>query len=63
MQPRDRYTFNPIPLDRAAVPAPRLILLDRTLVPQLPSGFLYTPLTDHGAMQLGLLRLNPQTQP
>ncbi len=54
-QPRDRYLFDPIPFDQAVSAQPRLLLLDRTLVPLLPPTFTYTPLADHGTMELGLL--------
>jgi 4-amino-4-deoxy-L-arabinose transferase-like glycosyltransferase len=54
-EPPDRYTFNPEPTDEAITLRPRLILLDRNLVAQIPTGFTYTRIESHGAMELGTI--------
>ena len=51
--PTDRYTFNPIPLAEAVVREPRLILLDKALIPHLPSGLRYTPIQSGITVELG----------
>ena len=55
----DRYTFNPQPTSEVTTTQPRLILLDRGLVPQIPAGFTYTPIESHGAMELGTIARVP----
>jgi 4-amino-4-deoxy-L-arabinose transferase-like glycosyltransferase len=52
-RPTDRYTFSPVPLATAVTSQPRLILLDRDLIPQLPAAFIYTPIQSAGAVELG----------
>jgi 4-amino-4-deoxy-L-arabinose transferase-like glycosyltransferase len=54
----NRYTFNPQPATEAFAAGPRLLLVDRALVSQIPSGFIYTPIDSHGALELGILTLN-----
>jgi 4-amino-4-deoxy-L-arabinose transferase-like glycosyltransferase len=53
--PTDRYTFNPEPLTEAVTSEPRLILLDKTLIPQIPASFLYTPIESGSSVELGLI--------
>jgi 4-amino-4-deoxy-L-arabinose transferase-like glycosyltransferase len=54
----NRYTFDPQPASAAVASLPRLILVDRALVSQIPSGFLYAPIDSHGALELGTLADN-----
>ena len=42
--PTDRYVFQAMPLEQAVETRPRLILLDRILLPQLPPDLTFTPL-------------------
>ncbi len=42
--PTDRYVFQAMPLEQAVENQPRLILLDRTLLPELPPDLTFTPL-------------------
>ena len=51
--PTDPYTYNPQLLDQAVTAEPRLILLDRSLIPCLPSYFTYASIDSYGAMELG----------
>lgn len=54
-EPSDRYTFNPQPTDEVITAQPRLILLDRALVAQIPMAFTYTPIESRGAMEVGTI--------
>jgi 4-amino-4-deoxy-L-arabinose transferase-like glycosyltransferase len=49
----NRYTHNPESLDQAVAAQPRLILLDRDLVAQLPARFAFTPIQIYGSVELG----------
>ncbi len=51
--PRDKYTFDPIPLAKAAGSNPRLILLDRSLRPSLPGNLRYSQLMISATLELG----------
>jgi 4-amino-4-deoxy-L-arabinose transferase-like glycosyltransferase len=51
--PTDRYTFNPEPLNEAVQSQPRLILLDKSLVRELPPGFTYSPIQSGKTVELG----------
>ena len=51
--PTDRYIFDPEPLSDAVGSDPRLILLDRNLVPQIPTDFTYTLIQANGTVELG----------
>jgi 4-amino-4-deoxy-L-arabinose transferase-like glycosyltransferase len=53
--PIDPYTFNPQLLSEAVTTQPRLILLDRSLLPSLPTGFSYSPIDAYGTMELGAI--------
>jgi len=53
--PIDRYTFNPDPLSEAVASQPRLILLDKSLVPEIPPDFLYTPIESDKSVELGAI--------
>lgn len=52
---RDRYTFDPQPAAEVITAEPRLILLDRALVAQIPGGFRYTAIEAQGGMELGTI--------
>ncbi|MDP9049925.1 MAG: glycosyltransferase family 39 protein [Acidobacteriota bacterium] len=54
----NRYTFNPQPATEAFAAGPRLLLVDRALISEIPSGFLYTPIASHGALEIGILTIN-----
>ena len=43
--PIDRYIFQAMPLERAVEAQPRLLLIDRVLLPQLPPDLTFTPLS------------------
>jgi hypothetical protein len=51
----DRYTFNPQPLAEAVGDRPSLILLDKTLVPQIPAAFVYKPIHSGQTVELGTI--------
>jgi 4-amino-4-deoxy-L-arabinose transferase-like glycosyltransferase len=53
--PIDPYMFSPELLSRAVGSEPRLILLDKSLIPQIPYRFLYTPVTSLGNIELGTI--------
>jgi 4-amino-4-deoxy-L-arabinose transferase-like glycosyltransferase len=57
--PQDRYTFDPRPASEAITREPRLILLDRVLVAQIPSAFSYKPIESQGGMELGTIARTP----
>jgi 4-amino-4-deoxy-L-arabinose transferase-like glycosyltransferase len=57
--PRDRYRFNSQPLAEAVTVEPRLILLDRDLLPQLPGTVAYTPIQSMGPVELGSIARRP----
>jgi hypothetical protein len=47
--------FNPETLTDALVSGPRIILLDKSLVPEIPSQFFYKPITRGRSMEIGLI--------
>jgi 4-amino-4-deoxy-L-arabinose transferase-like glycosyltransferase len=61
--PTDIYAFNPLPLAQIATTQPRLIFLDRSLLPTLPSQFLYHPIassqTGTRSLEVGTIALRP----
>jgi 4-amino-4-deoxy-L-arabinose transferase-like glycosyltransferase len=57
--PRDKYTFDPIPLTSAITPQPTLILLDRNLLPQLPPNLTFHPIATSTTLTLGTLTHRP----
>jgi 4-amino-4-deoxy-L-arabinose transferase-like glycosyltransferase len=61
--PRDIYAYNPIPLTQAVqsqpTDTPRLILLDRSLLPTLPATLCFTPIATSSTLELGTLTLHP----
>ena len=53
---RDRYYFDPAPLDQMVTTEPRVILLDKNLVSRVPQGMVYVPLVSGKIMQVGTIR-------
>jgi 4-amino-4-deoxy-L-arabinose transferase-like glycosyltransferase len=56
--PTDKYLFAPQTLEEAVAPGPRIILLDKSLVPQIPSQFSYKQLLTGQAMEVGVIARN-----
>jgi 4-amino-4-deoxy-L-arabinose transferase-like glycosyltransferase len=54
--PTDKYLFQPQTLDGALGSAPRIILLDKYLIPQMPSQFSYHPIFSGRSMEVGIIR-------
>jgi 4-amino-4-deoxy-L-arabinose transferase-like glycosyltransferase len=54
--PTDKYLFQPETLDDALASGPRIILLDRYLVAQIPSQFSYHPIVSGRSMEIGTIR-------
>jgi 4-amino-4-deoxy-L-arabinose transferase-like glycosyltransferase len=57
--PLSTYIFDPELLSQAVTSQPRLILLDKSLVPEIPSGFLYTPIEAGQTVELGTIVRRP----
>jgi len=53
--PSDKYLFRPETLDDALASGPRIILLDKYLVPQIPSQFSYRPIASGRSMEIGTI--------
>jgi 4-amino-4-deoxy-L-arabinose transferase-like glycosyltransferase len=53
---RDKYSFDPAPLDQMVIAEPRLILLDKSLVNRIPQGMAYAPLASGRVMEVGTIR-------
>jgi 4-amino-4-deoxy-L-arabinose transferase-like glycosyltransferase len=51
----DKYMFKPETLTDALASGPRIILLDKSLVPEIPSQFAYKPITSGRSMEIGLI--------
>ncbi|WP_158819570.1 glycosyltransferase family 39 protein [Granulicella sp. S156] len=51
--PVERYLFDPEPLSEAMANGPRLLLLDRTLVPEIPADYTYSPIQAQGSVEIG----------
>ena len=51
--PTDRYIFQAMPLEQAVQAQPRLLLLDRSLLPQLPPDLSFAPLATTPTQILG----------
>jgi hypothetical protein len=49
----DKYTFQPEPLSEAVTFEPQLILLDRSLIQQIPPEFTYKPIQAGKTVELG----------
>jgi 4-amino-4-deoxy-L-arabinose transferase-like glycosyltransferase len=53
--PIDKYLYQPVSLDEAIPSEPRIILLDKYLVQQIPSEFTYKPIVSGRAMEVGII--------
>jgi hypothetical protein len=53
---RDRYIFDPAPLDTMVTTEPRVILLDKSLVNRIPRGMVYAPIASGAVMEVGTIR-------
>jgi 4-amino-4-deoxy-L-arabinose transferase-like glycosyltransferase len=51
--PTDKYLFQPETLDDAVASGPRIILLDKSLVPQIPGEFSYKQILSGRLMEVG----------
>jgi hypothetical protein len=56
--PTDKYLFQPEMLENAVSSGPRLILLDESLVQQIPSEFSYKQILTGRAMEVGVISRN-----
>jgi 4-amino-4-deoxy-L-arabinose transferase-like glycosyltransferase len=56
--PTDKYLFQPVTLEDAVSTGPRIILLDRSLVQQIPSKFSYKQILTGRAMEVGVITRN-----
>jgi 4-amino-4-deoxy-L-arabinose transferase-like glycosyltransferase len=56
--PTDKYLFQPQTLADAVAPGPRIILLDKYLVQQIPSEFSYKQIISGRAMEVGVIARN-----
>lgn len=55
--PRDRYYFDPVPLQAMVTSEPRVVLLDKRLIGQVPQGMVYRTIASGAAMEVGTIRL------
>jgi 4-amino-4-deoxy-L-arabinose transferase-like glycosyltransferase len=53
--PGDRYMSDVQPLVEVVGPDPRLILLDKSLLPHIPAGLAYTPMRSSANLTLGVI--------
>jgi 4-amino-4-deoxy-L-arabinose transferase-like glycosyltransferase len=53
--PTDKYLYQPEELAEALASGPRIILLDKYLVPQIPSEFSFEPITSGRSMEIGVI--------
>ncbi|MEI9978922.1 MAG: glycosyltransferase family 39 protein [Edaphobacter sp.] len=51
----DKYLFQPIPIEEAVSAGPRLILLDRYLIQQIPAEFSYRQILSGRSMEVGII--------
>jgi hypothetical protein len=56
--PTDKYLFQPQTLEDAVASGPRIILLDKYLVQQIPSEFSYTQILSGRSMEVGVIGRN-----
>jgi 4-amino-4-deoxy-L-arabinose transferase-like glycosyltransferase len=56
--PTDKYLFQPQTLEDAVAPGPRIILLDKYLVQQIPSEFSYRQILSGRSMEVGVIARN-----
>jgi 4-amino-4-deoxy-L-arabinose transferase-like glycosyltransferase len=59
----DTYANDPIPLIQAVSPLPTLILLDRSLLPELPSSLSFHPMAASANLAIGTVTPNPRQTP
>ena len=57
--PTDIYAFNPQPLAQIVTPDPRLILIARSLLPQIPANYSFQPIASSPSLELGLISRQP----
>jgi 4-amino-4-deoxy-L-arabinose transferase-like glycosyltransferase len=57
--PIDKYLFQPERLGDALATGPRIILLDKYLLQQIPAGFSYRPIASGRSMEVGLIARQP----
>jgi hypothetical protein len=57
---RNRYRADSRPLSEVVGATPRLILLDKSLLPQLPAQFTFRPLQESEHMALGMISATPK---
>ena len=55
----DMYTYDPIPLAQAVTTQPRLLLIDRSLLPQIPAAYTFQPIAYSPTLELGLISRLP----
>jgi hypothetical protein len=53
--PTDKYLFKPEALKDAVSSGPRIILLDKYLVPRMPAEFAYRPIVSGRSMEVGII--------
>lgn len=53
--PTDIYSFNPVPFIHAIGSRPSLLLVDRSLLSQLPAGYSFTPIATSPTLALGTI--------
>jgi 4-amino-4-deoxy-L-arabinose transferase-like glycosyltransferase len=56
--PTDKYLFQPETFEDAVASGPRIILLDKYLVRQIPSEFSYKPILSGRSMEVGVIAQN-----
>ena len=56
--PTDIYAFNPIPLAQA-ITQPRLLLIARSLLPQIPAQYTFQPIATSPTLELGRIARQP----
>ncbi len=56
--PRNIYSFNPEPLAQAMATQPHLLLITRSLIPQIPASYSFQPIAHSTHLELG--RLSPR---
>jgi 4-amino-4-deoxy-L-arabinose transferase-like glycosyltransferase len=57
--PTDIYTFNPESLAEALTTQPRLLLITRSLIPQIPAQYAFQPIAASSTLELGRLTRLP----
>jgi hypothetical protein len=57
--PTDIYAFNPEPLAQAVTTQPRLLLITRSLIPQIPAQYTFQPIATSPTLELGRISRLP----